>query len=342
MNRPHPPLPPVRLAGLDRPAEHPRRRPLRRALPVALVALAAICSLAACGGSDDAAAEDEATHTVETVNGPVEVPEDPERVVVLDTGELDTALTLGITPVGSVHALAENDFLSYLPAEDQEGIEDVGAIAAPNLERIHELDPDVIIGNMSRDADRYDELSEIAPTVMAETTGVTWRENFLLHADALGRADEAERIVADYEERVGDLTEALGGAEAAADLEVSILRFVDGADTRLYGPASFIGTILEEVGVGRPAILDEAQDGFAVEISSEQVDLADGDVVFYSSYGSTEGSGEDAAVGGPLWDTLRAVEEDRAFRVDDDLWFLGIGYSAAEQILTELQEHLTS
>jgi iron complex transport system substrate-binding protein len=327
---------------MNRPAR-PRALPAARRLPFVLAALAAACSLAACGSDDSADdAGGDATHTVETVNGPVEVPDDPERVVVLDTGELDTALTLGITPVGSVHALEENDFLGYLPAEDQESIEDVGAIAAPNLERINELDPDVIIGNMSRDAERYDELSQIAPTVMAETTGVTWRENFLLHADALGRADEGERIVADYEQHVADVTEALGGAQAAADLEVSILRFVDGADTRLYGPDSFIGTILAEVGVGRPAILDEAEDGFAVEISSEQVDLADGDAVFYSSYGSTEGSGEDAAVGGPLWDTLRAVQDDRAFRVDDDLWFLGIGYSAADQILTELQENLTA
>jgi iron complex transport system substrate-binding protein len=304
-------------------------------------------ALAACGGDDggggdsgDGEASADGTHTVETANGPVEVPRNPERVVVLDTGELDTALTLGITPVGSVHALEENDFLGYFPAKRQEGIADVGAITQPNLETVNELDPDVIIGSNVRDEERYDELSQIAPTVFAEDTGATWQENFLMFAEALDKADEAQRVIADYEDHVAEVVDTIGGPEAAAGLEVSILRFIDGADARLYGPESFIGTVLEDVGVGRPAILAEAEDGFAVEISPEQVDQADGDVVFYSSYGSTDGSGEDAAVGGPLWDTLTAVQNDRAFRVDDDLWFLGIGYTAANQILDELAGHL--
>jgi iron complex transport system substrate-binding protein len=261
---------------------------------------------------------------------------------VLDTGELDTALTLGITPVGSVHAIEENDFLGYFPADQQEGIRDVGAITEPNLETVNELNPDVIIGSNVRDEDSYDELSQIAPTVFAEDVGFTWKENFLMHADALGMAEEAEQIVADYEDHVAEVTEAIGGQDAAAELDVSILRFIDGSDSRLYGPESFIGTVLADVGLGRPDIVEEAEDPFAVEISPEQVDQADGDVIFYSSFGSTDGSGEDAAVGGPLWDTLTAVQNDRAFHVDDDLWFLGIGYTAANQILDELGEHLAA
>ncbi|MGP4113935.1 ABC transporter substrate-binding protein [Streptomyces sp. 4N509B] len=338
---------------MNRSARSPRpgrraRRPLTLAASLA-VPLALALTLSACGSEDDGAeggAEggsdggNAETHTVETANGPVEVPRDPQRVVVLDTGELDTALTLGITPVGAVHAVEENDFLGYFPAEEQEGITDVGAITQPNLELIHELDPDVIIGSNIRDADRYDELSEIAPTVFAEDTGDTWKENFLLFADALDRADEAQQIVADYDAHVAEVVESLGGAEAVAEQEVSVLRFIDGADARLYGPQSFIGTVLTDLGVGRPAILEEAEDGFAVEISPEQVDKADGDVIFYSSYGSTDGSGEDAAVGGPLWDTLGAVRDDRVHRVDDDLWFLGIGYTAANLILDEIEELL--
>jgi iron complex transport system substrate-binding protein len=213
-------------------------------------------------------------------------------------------------------------------------------VTQPNLERIHELDPDVILGSRVRDEQNYDELSQIAPTVLTETVGAPWRENFLLHARALGREAEAERVVAAYEAHVAEVTEALGGPEAAAAIEVSVLRFVDGANTRLYGRENFIGSILEDVGLGRPAIVDEAPDGFAVEISPEQIDRADGDVVFYTSYGSTEGSGEDDAVGGPLWNDLTAVREGHAHRVDDQLWFLGIGYTAADLILDELATRL--
>ncbi|MDT0305426.1 iron-siderophore ABC transporter substrate-binding protein [Streptomyces sp. DSM 44917] len=314
-----------------------------RLAPAALLLASALALTAtACGsdseGSDGGGGE---TRTVETAMGPVEVPVDPQRVVVLDTGELDSALTLGITPVGAAETDTGVMGLNYLPQDRLAEIENVGVIAQPNLEAIHELDPDLILSSRIRNEQQYDELSEIAPTVLTETTGAPWRENFLVHAEALGRTEEAEAVVAEYEERVAEVTEALGGAEAASGTEVSALRFIEGGNTRLYGRESYIGTILEDVGVGRPAVVEEAEDGFAVEISPEQVDRADGDVIFYSSYGSPEASGEEAAVGGPLWDDLTAVQEDRAFHVNDQLWFMGIGYTAAGLILDELEANLT-
>jgi ABC-type Fe3+-hydroxamate transport system substrate-binding protein len=71
------------------------------------LAVAIALTLTACGGSaepgemtpsDDAAFP----RTVEHAMGQTEIPRQPERVVVLDTGELDTALSLGVTPVGAV------------------------------------------------------------------------------------------------------------------------------------------------------------------------------------------------------------------------------------------------
>jgi len=41
-------------------------------------------------------------------------------VVVLDTGELDSAIALGVTPVGAVRAPVEDGFLEYLSEETEE------------------------------------------------------------------------------------------------------------------------------------------------------------------------------------------------------------------------------
>ncbi|WP_062217172.1 ABC transporter substrate-binding protein [Streptomyces sp. NBRC 109706] len=322
---------------------------MNRRITATALALACAVALAACGSdSDDSDSSDSgngsgdgATRTVETAMGPVEVPENPQRVVVLDTAELDTVITLGVVPVGAVQADATQEFLDYLPADQLADIEVVGNIAAPNLETIDRLDPDLIIGSKVRDEERYDELSAIAPTVFSETVGAPWKENFLMHAEALGKSDEAEEVVAAYEAHAAEVTEALGGAEAAADIEVTMLRFIEGGNTRLYGRDNYIGSILTDIGVGRPAITDEATDGFAVEISPEQIDQADADVIYYASYGDPEASGEQGAVGGPLWEDLTAVQEDRAFPVNDQLWYLGIGYTAAHQILDEITETLT-
>ncbi|MFR9723737.1 ABC transporter substrate-binding protein [Streptomyces sp. MS19] len=314
---------------------------------LAAMALTTTLALTACGSDSDSDSDSGSDSsggagavTVDTAMGEVEVPADPQRVVVLDTGELDTTLALGITPVGAAETDTGTMGLSYLPQDQLADIQNIGVVGQPNLEAVNELDPDVIIGSKIRVEQFYDELSAIAPTVLTETVGAPWKENFALHAQALGRADEAQAVVDAYDEHVAQVTEALGGAEATAETEVSMLRFIEGANTRLYGRENFIGSILADVGLGRPAITDEAPDGFAVEISPEQVDQADADVIYYTSYGSADASGEEAAVGGPLWDDLTAVRNDRAFPVDDDLWFLGIGYEAADQILTELQETL--
>ncbi|PZT69229.1 iron-siderophore ABC transporter substrate-binding protein [Streptomyces sp. SW4] len=321
-------------------------RPTRRTALATAAALVGSLALAACGSGTDSgsgsgkAAGDGGTHVVKTVMGDVRVPNEPKRVVVLDTAELDSAITLGVKPVGATHAGVADGFLSYLPEERTEGIEQVGNIAAPSLEKIAALEPDLILSSKVRDADRYDELSKIAPTVFAEGVGHPWKENFLLHADALGKKEEARKVVADYEKHAAQVTEALGGKEKAGEITVSATRFVEGGDIRLYGRKNYIGTVLEDVGLGRPAIVDKAEDGFAYEVSPEQIDKADADAVFYTSFGDSSKSGESKTLDSALWKNMKAVKAGRAFHVNDDLWFMGIGYTAAGQILDELEAKL--
>ncbi|URN12329.1 iron-siderophore ABC transporter substrate-binding protein [Streptomyces radiopugnans] len=313
----------------------------RRTTAAGAAALASVLALAlsACGGSGNGTAGE--TRAVMTAHGEVQVPADPERVVVLDTAELDSAITLGVKPVGSTRSDVASGFLKYLPEEKVEGIENVGNIAAPNLERIAALKPDLILGSDIRDKDRYDELSKIAPTVFTESTGAPWKENFLIHANALNRQEEAEKVIDAYEAKTAEVTEALGGRKEARKLTVSVVRFVEGADTRVYGRQNYIGSILADIGVSRPAIADKAPDGFSVDVSPEKVDQGDADVVFYTSYGDPAKSGEDKAVGGALWKSMEAVENGRAHRVDDETWIQGIGYTAADTILDEMKELLT-
>ena len=76
------------------------------------------------------------------------------------------------------------------------------------------------------------------------------------------------------------------------------------------------------------------------ELSPEQITQADADVVLYSSYGATDESGQEDVVGGPLWSRLAAVEEGRAIAVEDDVFYTGIGPTAANLIVQRLGEQL--
>lgn len=313
----------------------------RPTLSATALALALALPLAACG-SEDGGAEAEPTgnadtsfpRTVQHAMGSTEIAERPERVVVLDTGELDTALSLGITPVGAVTTAVSDGFLSYL-AEDAADVEVVGTIAEPNLEAIAALQPDLILSNKTRHEAIYEELSQIAPTVFADRVGAVWKDNVRLDAEALGLEQEADELIGAYEADAAALGEDIGDP---AGTTVSTMRFVEGA-IRVYTAESFIGTVMADIGLDHLQLPTQDVATFA-ELSPEQVTEADAEIVLYSSYGAVEDSGEAGVVAGPLWPRLGAVGEGRAHAVEDDVFYTGIGLRAATLQLEELRDLL--
>jgi iron complex transport system substrate-binding protein len=236
--------------------------------------------------------------------------------------------------VGAVTTAVSSGFLSYL-AEGAEDVEVVGTIPEPDLEAIAALEPDLILSNSVRHEDLYDRLSQIAPTVFAADLGDTWKENFRLAAEALGEEEEAATALEEYEREAAELGEAIGDP---AGTTVSAVRFVDGA-TRVYRPQSFIGTVLDDIGLDQLELPTEESPTFA-EVSAEEITRADADIVLYSSYGPVEDSGGAAVLAGPLWSRLGSVAEGRAYAVEDDVFFTGIGLTAASLIVEDLAEQL--
>lgn len=156
-----------------------------------------------------------------------------------------------------------------------------------------------------------------------------------LAAEALGRQDEAEAAIRGYEQKATALGKALGEPAATT---LSPLRFVEGT-IRAYSPKSFIGTVLGDIGLSQPKLPPGEYEAFT-EISAEQVPIADADIVLYASYGQSDESGEQAVLAGPLWSRLRAVQSGRAYGVDGDIYYSGIGLTAASLIVEDLEGKL--
>ncbi|MER8038326.1 ABC transporter substrate-binding protein [Streptomyces hydrogenans] len=338
----------------------------RRGTAAAAVALAAALSLAACGGGDssdastkedaakkkdvatggkdfgDAAAKTAALgtdaapgqfpRTLTHAMGKSELKAAPKRVVVLDVGELDNVVSLGIQPVGYAPSEGDDGIPGYL-AKDAGAPKSVGTINNLNLEAIANLQPDLILGSQLRAADKYDELSKIAPTVFSIRPGFTWKENYLLNAAALDKTAEAKEKLAAYETKAKKLGEDVGPNKPV----VSMVRYLPGK-IRLYAKASFIGTILEDAGLPRPK--NQQIDELAAEISPEKIDQADGDWIFTGVYGDAKATKKDAAQGNPLWKNLKAVKAGQAKDVPDETWYLGLGVTAANSVLDDLRADL--
>ena len=143
-------------------------------------------------------------------------------------------------------------------------------LTEPDLEAINALKPDLILGSKFRQEKFYDELAAIAPTVFTEKVGITWKENFLLDGEALGKEQQAKDLLAAYETRAKDFGAKLGDAAAR---KVSIVRFMPD-QIRVYGPDSFSGIVLGDAGLGRPErqLLADKEDKRFDRVSPERVD----------------------------------------------------------------------
>ncbi|MFD9030531.1 ABC transporter substrate-binding protein [Streptomyces sp. NPDC059567] len=341
---------------------------LRRRGTAAALALAAALSLAACGSGDgasgatsekkegaakkdvatggkdfgDAAAKTAAMgtdakagqfpRTLTHALGKTEIKSAPKRVVVLDVGELDNVVSLGIQPVGYAPAEGDDGIPTYLQ-KDAGAPKSVGTINNLNLEAIANLEPDLILGSQLRAADKYDELSKIAPTVFSIRPGFTWKENYLLNAAALDKTADAKAKLASYETKAKQLGTDIGPNKPS----ISMVRYLPGK-IRLYAKASFIGTILEDAGLPRPK--NQQINDLAAEISPEKIDQADADWIFTGVYGDPKATKRDTAQANPLWKNLKAVKAGQAKDVPDETWYLGLGVTAADSVLADLRADL--
>ncbi|MEU1800328.1 iron-siderophore ABC transporter substrate-binding protein [Streptomyces sp. NPDC019937] len=338
----------------------------RRGSAALALALAGALSLAACGASDSGkdgakgnggggksvaqggkdfgkAAEQTARmgtdaepgqfpRTITQAMGKTEIKSKPKRVVVLDVGELDNVVSLGVKPVGYAPSEGDQAIPGYLK-KAAGNPKNVGTINNLNLEAINALHPDLILGSKLRAEPLYDELKQIAPTVFSIRPGFTWKENYLLNAAALDRTAEAKRKVAAYEAKARKLGEDIGPKKPT----VTMLRFMP-EFTRLYAKASFIGTILQDVGLPRPK--NQQVDDLATEIGPERIKEADADWIFTGVYGDPKATKRDQAESNPLWKKLKAVKAGHAKNVEDETWYLGLGVTAADRVLDDLRGYL--
>ena len=265
---------------------------------------------------------------VQHAMGETKVPGQARRPFTLTTDALDDALALDVRPRRA--ALPAARLPAYLRSRAR-GVQVTAPVTGLDLAAVEAADPDVILGSKERQRRLYHRLSRIAPTVMSEGGGGEWKLNLRSHGEALGRTNDAEKLLIDWDRRTGRLRRSLG--ERAARTEVSVVRVLPNG-LRTAGLESFAGKVLADVGLARPASQDRP--GESQPASLDRPGTLDGDVVLLSV-----APGGDAArrrlEGDPRWRRLRAVRDGRVARVDDDVWWAPGGVLAARAALRELE-----
>ncbi|UXN74165.1 iron-siderophore ABC transporter substrate-binding protein [Devosia sp. A8/3-2] len=272
-------------------------------------------------------------HDVTHAMGTTTVPDAPLRIVALTNEATEDLLALGIVPVGAVRSANANPWFDHVAAQLADTIL-VGEELAPDMETIAALQPDLIIGNKKRHEKIYDQLSAIAPTVFVENITGQWRENLAVYAEAAGKTAEAEVALADYQRRVTAIQTALGERRAE---KVGLVRFIAGQNYA-YDNDSFSGSILRDIGFGRPQARDKPS--LAEPITKERIPELDGDRLLYFSYETGDGLAleeEQNWLSDPLWQNLDVAKAGHVHGVSDTVWATAGGILAAHLALDDIE-----
>ncbi len=235
--------------------------------------------------------------------GPVEVPANPERVVVLGM-YAGNVLSLGVDIVGvDQYAKANPHFEAEL--------KDVPVVTEDDLEEIVALEPDLIIGlsNMKN----IDKLQEIAPTVTYTYGKLDYIEQHIEIGQLLGKEDEATKWAEEFQAEAKATGEEVR-AEIGEDATVSVFENAD-KQLYLYGDGWARGTdvLYQEMGLQMPATVQEAteKDGYFA-VSSEVMPEYMGDYVILSMNSDYDSSFMETET----YKNTPAVQDDHVLKVD--------------------------
>lgn len=256
--------------------------------------------------------------TYQSETGPVEVPADPQRVVLL-SGFTGNVLHLGVNVVGV-------DVWSKNSPTFAEELKDAEEVSDESLEKIIELEPDLIIGLSN--IKNLDKLSEIAPTVTYTWGKVDYLTQHLEIGKLLNKEKEAQAWIDDFKvraEAAGDEVRAKIGEEATVSVFESY-----GKDLYVFGENWARGTeiLYQAMKLKMPVKVKEvALEAGYYTLSAEVLPEYAGDYVILSKYSDADTSFQET----DTYKNIPAVKNNRVFELN------GNGASFTDPVTLENQ-----
>lgn len=239
-----------------------------------------------------------------------EIPTAPKRVVF--HGEtLGDLVALGVDVVGtdmeSANGMVFQDKLS--------GVTDVGFPI--DLEKTLDLSPDLIF-LANTDETLYESVSKIAPTINFDTFAPI-EERMLLLGDLLGKKQEAEAWLANYNAQVAAMWEEIKASGMKEGETASVITYYPGDRLFIMATAGLPQFLYNKDGFKTPVAIQKVIDegtGF-VEISKEVLPDFAGDRIFILNPVSEEAqkSTEDMK-SSVIWKNLPAVKNGYVYSID--------------------------
>ena len=278
---------------------------------------------------------------VEHAQGTTKLDSNPERVVVIGLGALDTVKAMGVEPVA---VSTVSMFPDYLAEYRDYQFVSAGSLHEPNFEAIYMQKPDLIIVG-SRAAPKYKELSEIAPTIVFatdakqgywESTQQQWRN--------LAKVFEKQEFVEQKIDQIGQEIEAIRTANQNNKLDALTVMSAGGKITA-FGAQSRFSAVYKDFGFQETVKgIKESRHGdlvsyeFISEKNPSTLLVVDKDLLINKGKGSTVKRDFE----NDLVKSTQAYKHERLAYLDINAWYLSIaGMRATEQMIADVKSAST-
>ena len=304
---------------------------------ISLFALLMVLVLAACGNSEESSEEatDESaageagggsnesgemvTYTTDA-GEEIEIPEDPQRIVILGMSYFGNLMHMDANVVGAHARVTESEVLEPYT----EGIE---LIEEGNIEQVMNVDPDLIITFNSDE--NLDKLEAVAPTIPIDYAKWNYLDIHRELGKITGNEDKAEEWIENWEAELEEdrevVQEAIGEDTTASVIE----QFAK--DIYVYGTNWGRGTeiIYQGLDVKVPeAVQDEVVETGWKKISAEEIEKYAGDYMFV---GTGDSGADNAYKDTEVWNGLDAVQNDNVIEFDSPTFYYNDPYSLEYQ-----------
>ncbi|MGO2277204.1 MULTISPECIES: siderophore ABC transporter substrate-binding protein [unclassified Psychrobacter] len=276
--------------------------------------------------------------TVNTVKGDIELAMNPSPLVVYDMTLMQNLAALDVAVDGAPGGL----LLENLHSETQPDPKAVGTVFEPDLEALNAMQPQAILVG-SRMAEKYDELSSIAPTLdmSIDTANIYESSKQRLHdlGALFGKSDQAAKLQQNID---GLITETKSLTEENKGTGLVVM--VNGNKMSTYGEKSRYGFIHTVLGV--PMSDDQVTDApHGQPISFEYIQKANPDWLFVvdrSAAIGEDGIGAKAVLDNPLVAQTNAWSKQQVVYLSPDSYLAFGGYYQWMQDLTTIKDAFAS
>lgn len=297
------------------------------------LALMAFLSFSCKGNQEKESTDDRNVITVKHQSGTTEVVEYPKNTVILNYGIADTFEELDIDFKGTSKAILP----SYLKGLDP-SIVDVGNIVTPNMEKINELDPELIIIS-GRQAAMYEEFLKLAPTLNLNVDMSDYMESFKENQRIIGRlfdkTEEVEKELKEIDARIDKIRKETLNMDKKA-----LIVLTNEGRMSAYGSGSRFGIIHDVFGL---SAVDETIEvsTHGQPISNEFIQEKNPDYLFVIDRGAAikRETLNKESFANDLIKTTNAYKNDKIIFLSPDIWYLsGGGLRSIKLMIDEVEK----